>query len=91
MAEMMLPLKQGPFHIRQVINPEQLHQTFTKYISNFKEFLIATGAEGHYTTAHVHCGGCKKIKVFLRLMGGDEMKMKILFDFVGGVTHFKQL
>ena len=84
MAGMMLLLKTGPFHVCKVGDPEQPYQDFREYVSNFKEFLIATGAEGIHTTTHADCSGCKKLKATMTLVGGNEMKS--LFDHVGGKT-----
>ena len=84
MAEMMLLLKPGPFLIKRAGDPEQLYQDFTKYIANFEEFLIATGAAGVHAATHTDCGACTKAKATLRLIGGEEMKS--LFDHVGGVS-----
>ena len=85
MTEMMLLLKPGPFHSRIAGDPEPLFQDFTKYIANFEEFLIATGAAGKHVAAHANCTACTKAKATLRLIGGDEMKR--LFDHVGEVTN----
>jgi len=48
----MLLLKPGPFHSRKAGDPEQLFQDFTKYIANFEEFFIVTGAAGEHAAAH---------------------------------------
>ena len=84
MAEMMLLIKPGPFHVRKFRDPEQLYQDFTKYAANFEEFLTVAGAKGNHKATHENCDGCKKAKATLRLVRGDEMKS--LFDHVGGVT-----
>ena len=81
MAEMMLLLKPGPFAITSAGDPEQLYQDFMKYISNFKEFLLATNIDGEHSEQHANCGACKKAKATLPLVGGDDMKN--LFDNVG--------
>ena len=71
---MMLLLKLGPFHVCKVGHPEQLYHDFTKYVWNFKEFLIATGAKGNHPATYANCGGCKKTKANLKIVGGDKMK-----------------
>ena len=68
MAEMMLLLKPGPFRSKKAGDPEQLFQDFTKYIANFEEFLIATGAAGEHAAAHANCAACTKAKATLRLI-----------------------
>ena len=78
---MMLLLKPGPFAITSAGDPEQLYQDFMKYISNFKEFLLATNIDGEHSEQHANCGACKKAKTTLCLVGGDDMKN--LFDHVG--------
>ena len=84
MAEMMLLVKPVPFHVRKFRYPEQLYQDFTKYVANFKSFLLLLGAEGNHKATHANCDRCKKAKATRRLVRGDEMKS--LFDHVGGLT-----
>lgn len=86
MTEMKLLLKPDPFHVHKVGNPEPLYQDFMKPVSNFKEFLNATGGEGINTATHADCSSCKKEKATLRLVRGDK---KSLFSHVGGVTDPK--
>ena len=38
------------------------------------KFLIATGAKGNHPATYANCGGCKKTKANLKLVGGDKMK-----------------
>ena len=60
---------------------EQLQQDFTKYAANFKEFFIATVADGlHANEKHVAHGGRKKTKAKLQHIGVGEIKT--LFDHV---------
>ena len=54
-----------------------------------KYFLTATKVDGEHTADHAvvddcHCGGCKKAKAYLKLIGGSEMKN--LFEHVGKVV-----
>ena len=70
-------------------DPEQLHMEFEKYMDIFKDFLTATEVDeehnaDHDVVDHLHCGGCKKAKAYLKLIGGSEMKN--LFEHVGKVV-----
>ena len=73
------------FTVKDVGNPEQLLQDFTKYSSKFKEWIVATRAVEQHTDGHADCEGCKQAKAFLRMAGGDEMVT--LFDHVGMVVE----
>jgi hypothetical protein len=89
-GEMFLALKLGPFVVRDKGDPEQLHRDFTKYVENFREFLVVTKGGGQHVAGHavvgnVACEGCTISKACLRLMGGEEMKM--LFEHVGKVVE----
>lgn len=71
MAEKLSLQKSGLFIAKKVANLEQIYQDFTKYIVNFQKFLVTTGAHGTHTENYVACGGCKKTKATLRLIGDD--------------------
>ena len=88
MAEILNLLKPAPFKVRKKGDPEQLHMEFGKYMDNFTEFLTTTEADGVHSALQAivdnrSCAGCRKAKVFLKLIGGAEMKD--LFEHVGKV------
>ena len=82
---LMQMFKPEVFTVKDVGNPEQLLQDFTKYSSKFKEWIVATRAVEQHTDGHADCEGCKQAKAFLRMAGGDEMVT--LFDHVGMVVE----
>ena len=84
-------LKPPPFTGTKMGDPEQLLQDFLEYVKTFNKFMLATGVGGEHTADHAACGGCKKAKATLELVGGQEMC--VLFEHVGVVTDgdtFKQ-
>ena len=71
MAEKLSLQKSGLFIAKKMANLEQIYQDFIKYIVNFQKFLVTKGAHGAHTENYVACGGCKKTKATLRLIGDD--------------------
>ena len=79
-------LKPRPLTIRKG-DPEQLSGDWEEYLYTFTVFLEATGQIPAHTNPELPnalCGACTKMKNFMILIGGAEVKM--LFDHVGNVT-----
>ena len=81
----MLMFKPEVFTVKDVGNPEQLLQDFTKYCRKFQEWIVATRAVEQHSDGHADCRACGQAKAFLRMAGGDEMVT--LFDHVGMVVE----
>ena len=89
-SDLVNAMKPGPLKVRKKGDPEQLLLEFSRWEDNFKEFLIATEIDGEHAEGHAEvegrrCGGCRKAKAYLKLVGGEEVKN--LYDHVGHVVE----
>ena len=73
------------FKITKVVDFEQILQDWSRYRTQFKQFLSVTKGDGIHTEGHIHCSRYSVAKNMLLMMGQD--KLKSFWDHVGKIQE----